>query len=185
MRNLKAACIAVGLALASAAHAQAPANPGDELIPMKLEAGVWDATIRFPGATPDAPPTIATGVQDNTLRSNGNWLINEFQIEGMPYSGTGLWGWDAATKRYVGVWGDTNEHRMRNDIGFWNSETQTMVWHADLVRADGMVTPMKMVSVYKGDERTFDIYAIGYKTGAETLLVHMDFKRRPATTPTS
>jgi len=170
------------VALTTAAFAQVPANPGDELIPMRLEAGVWDATITFPNA-PEGQPKTGVGVQDNTLRSNGNWLINEFHIEGLGYSGTGLWGWDAATKRYVGVWGDSNEHRMRQDIGFWNADTQTMVWHADLVRRDGMVTPMKLVSVYKGEDRTFDIYQIGYKTGAETHLVHMDFRRRPGTAP--
>src|SRR6476661_3530503 len=179
MKSLKAAALALCLS-AGVVQAQVPANPGDEMIPMRLEAGIWDATITFPNA-PEGQPRTGTGVQDNTLRSNGNWLINEFHIEGMPYSGTGLWGWDSATKRYVGVWGDTNEHRMRQDIGFWNAETQTMVWHADLVRADGMVTPMKMVSKYDGDKRTFDIFAVGYKTGAETLLVHMDFTRRAGT----
>lgn len=45
-----------------------------------------------------------------------------------------------------------------------------------------MVTPMKMMSVYKGDERTFDINAVGYRTGVETLLVRRDFRRRPAGT---
>lgn len=182
MKSLGAAAVAFFIAMGAAAgaRAQVPATPGDELIPMRLEAGVWDATVTFPAATPGGEPRVATGVQDNTLRSNGNWLINEFHLEGMPYSGTGLWGWDSASRRYVGVWGDSNEHRLRKDIGFWNADTRTMVWHADLVRPDGMVTPMKMVSVYKGDERTFDIFAVGYKTGAETLLVHMDIRRRPA-----
>lgn len=173
--------VSLFLILAPAAAAQTPpagSPPGTELEPMKLEAGVWDAVVTFPASTPGGEPTTARGVQDNTLRSNGNWLINEFHIEGMPYSGTGFWGWDSATRRYVGVWGDTNEHRMRQDIGYWNADTRTMIWHADLVRQDGMVTPMKMVSKYDGDRRTFDIFAVGYKTGTETLLVHMDFTRR-------
>lgn len=183
---MRLASLALALVLISAPAAAAPQVPpagaqaGAELEPMKLEAGVWDAVVTFPASTPDGQPTTAHGVQDNTLRSNGSWLINEFHIEGMPYEGSGMWGWDAATRRYVGVWGDSNEHRMRQDIGYWNADTRTMIWHTDLVRPDGMVTPMKMISRYDGDRRTFDIFAVGYKTGAETLLVHMDFTRRAA-----
>lgn len=158
MRLFAGAALALGIAGFSAAAAQVPAAPGDELAPMRLEA-VCGAVITFPLA-PEEQPRTATGVQDNTLRSNGAWLINEFQIEGMPYSGTGFWGWDAATKRYAG-WGDTNEHRMRRDIGYWNPETQTMIWHSDMVRQDGLVTPLKLVSVYNDDERTLDIYQVG------------------------
>lgn len=179
---MRTAALALAFAvslIAGAVAAQTP-PPAPELLPMALEAGVWDAEVTFPASTPGGEPTKAHAVQDNTLRSNGGWIINEFHVEGTPYSGSGFWGWDAATRRYVGVWGDTNEHRMRQDIGYWNADTRTMIWHTDMVRPDGMVTPMKMVSKYDGDRRTFDIFAVGYKTGTETLLVHMDFTRRAA-----
>jgi len=153
--------------------------PAEELTPMALEAGTWDAKVTFPGATPEADPTHATGVQENMLRSDGFWIVNLFHVEGTPYAGSGMWGWDAATKRYVGVWGDNNEHRLRQDIGYWSPDTRTMTWRTDRVLPDGRVLPVKMVSVYNGDQRTFDIYAVGTRTGTETLMVHMDFTRRP------
>lgn len=176
---LAAVAVIATLAAGPACAQTAPAAPTPELEPMALEAGLWDAVVTFPPATPGAEPTTMKAVQDNALRSNGSWVVNLFDIEGGTYSGSGFWGWDAATRRYVGVWGDSNEHRMRQDIGYWNAATRTMVWRSDRVRPDGMVTPMKMVSTYSGDRRTFDIFSVGHKTGAETLIVHMDFTRRP------
>jgi hypothetical protein len=175
---LRVLCLSLTMTLAAAGAALA-ADPKPELEPLALEAGVWDAQITFPSGKDDVPPTLAKGVQVNRLRSDGMWMLNEFHVEGTPYEGTGTWGWDAATKRYIGVWVDNNAHRMRQDVGYWDAKTKTMHWRNDMVGPDGTVLPMRMTEVFMGDKRTFEIAQVGPRTGKEVILVRMEFTRRP------
>jgi len=171
--------IALGLATLTQAPAQEPANAPPELQVLKLEEGVWDADITFPPAKPDDPPGKAKGVQVNTLKSDGRWMQNEFQVDGTPYQGTGLWGWDPIQGKYIGIWVDNNDHRIRHDTGTFDPATATMTWTAEMVQADGSVAPLRFTEQFKGDTRIFDMVAIGPKSGKEFPLLTIVFTRRP------
>lgn len=167
------------LAAAAMAAATGVANAQPEkpnLRPLALEVGVWDADITFPSGKEGVPPTKAKGVQVNTLHSNGMWMLNAFHVEGTPYEGTGFWGWDASSQSYKGVWGDNNEHRIRQDTGVWDEANQTMNWTSTLVQA-GKAFPLRFKEVFKGDTRTFDMVVINGK-GEEQSLVSMVFTKR-------
>ena len=181
-RTLLSLIPALTLVWAAAAVAQTPPGPlgagAPELKPLALEAGTWDADITFPPAAEGGAPTHAKGVQVNTLRSNGMWMLNEFSVDGTPYEGTGLWGWDSATRSYVGTWGDNNENRLRLDRGAWDEATQTLTWTSEMVQADGQHIPLRFTETFRGDLRIFDMTALHPKTGAPIPLVHIEFHRR-------
>ena len=182
MRRLLLALVPCLTLICAVAEAQTPSGPisgsAPELKPLVMEAGTWDADITFPAQKPGAEPTRAKGVQVNSLRSNGMWMLNEFSVDGTPYQGTGLWGWDSATKSYVGTWGDNNENRMRMDKGVWDEATQTMTWTSEMVQADGQHIPLRFTEAFKGDTRVFDMNAVHPRTGALIPLVHIEFHRR-------
>ncbi len=172
--------LASGVPLAAQQPA-ATAATSPKLNVMALEAGTWDADITFPSNDPAKPDGKARGVQVNELRSGGMWMLNRFSVEGTPYQGTGLWGWDRTTGRYTGTWTDNNDAQMRMDDGRWDEATRTMTWTADMVQPDGRHMRMLLTEEFKGETRLFNIVALTRK--GEVPLVRMVFTRRPGTAP--
>jgi hypothetical protein len=167
----------------TARPAPAPAAPVlKHLDIMKMEEGVWDADITFPSNDPAKPDGKAKGVQTNRLKSGGLWMVNEFSVDGTPYEGTGIWGYDRITNRFVGMWVDNNYQQMRFDDGRWNAEKQTMVWTSNVVDPDGFWVRYLATAEMKGDTRIFDMVALTRKGAVPQL--HIVFTRRPDTKAT-
>src|SRR5262245_41560359 len=93
----------VVLALPVVANAQEPA-PGPEHALLKQDVGIWDATVEF-WTAPNTPPSVSKGVSTISMLG-GFWQLDEFKSEfmGSPFEGRGQTGYDAARKKYVGVW---------------------------------------------------------------------------------
>jgi hypothetical protein len=174
-------CTTTALAQQNAAPRPAPPAAVDpaKLKVMAMEAGTWDADITFPSNDPAKPDGKAKGIQVNELRSGGMWMLNRFSVDGTPYQGTGVWGFDRTTGRYTGMWTDNNDAQMRMDDGHWNEATQTMTWTADMVQPDGRYMRMILAEEFKGETRLFNIVALTRK--GEVPLVRMVFTRRPGT----
>lgn len=143
-----------------------------------LEAGVWDAVITSPPKVPGGSPTKATGVQANELRSGGLWMLNRMSVNGGPYEGTGIWGYDAATGRYKGAWVDNGNARIRMDDGRWDPESSTMTWTAEVERAGGRRLRMRATSTFSGNMRIYRSYAV--TEIGEAPLSTVVFTKRPA-----
>ena len=170
------------LAQAGAAEPSAAATPtGTDVL--RLEAGTWDADITFPSQEAGKPDGKAKGVQVNRLRSGGQWIINEFSVDGTPYEGTGIWGYNRATDRYSGIWVDNNNQQIRFDDGRWDPKTQTMTWVADVLQSNGVHLRLLNTSEYRGNTRTFTSAALTRK--GEIPLVRIVFTKRAETATTS
>lgn len=162
------------------ALAQQPSAKPVELAVLAMEEGTWDADITFPARKAGDPDGKAKGVQVNRLRSDGMWMLNEFSVDGTPYQGTGLWGYDPKSGEYIGVWADNNEFRIRNDRGRYDAATKIMHWKAEMVQADGQVIPLQFTEEFQGPTRVFHMDAIAPKTGKVIPLVHIVFTKRKA-----
>lgn len=141
---------------------------------LAMEAGTWDADITFPSAEPDKRK--AKGVQVNRLRSGGMWIINEFHVDGTPYEGTGIWGFDRTKGRLGGIWVDNNDAQIRMDDGRWDATTKTITWSANMPQPDGTWMRLLFTEKFEGDVRRFDSVALTRK--GEVPLVSIVFKRR-------
>ena len=172
-------CLAAAALMPAAAPAQQPAPAAaapkeDPMAVLAMEAGTWDADITFPNAEPGKQK--AKGVQVNRLRSGGMWIINEFSVDGTPYEGTGIWGYDRASGRYSGIWTDNNDQKIRLDDGRWDPAARTMTWSADVAQPDGRHARYLFTEEFKGDTRLFNMVALTRK--GEVPLVSMVFTRR-------
>ena len=185
----KAIFIATSLVLgSSSAFSAAPTPEGsapisaDVYLPMKLEAGTWDADVTF--YTDGKPLGHDISVQVNELLGNGHWITNDFRIaaskEFPAYQGHGVWGYDTVAKTYVDTWVDTNDLSVRTDYGFWQADKQTMTWSSKQNDGKGHFVDYRMIEEFKGDKRTLAIYQLGLAKPIEHLLIKMDFTRRPA-----
>lgn len=143
---------------------------------LAMQVGTWDADIAFPSAEPDKQK--AKGVQVNRLRSGGMWIINEFHVDGTPYDGTGIWGFDRTKGRFSGVWVDNNDAQIRSDDGRWDASTKTVTWSANVPQPDGTWMRLLFTEKFEGDVRRFDSVALTRK--GEVPLVSMIFRKRRA-----
>ena len=153
---------------------QQAALPAEGRAVLEAQAGTWDADITFPNEEP--AKRKAKGVQVNRLRSGGMWIVNEFSVDGTPYEGTGIWGFDRATGRYSGMWVDNNDQKMRLDDGRWDPAIRTMTWSADVAQPDGRHARYLFTEEFKADTRLFNMVALTRK--GEVPLVSITFTRR-------
>lgn len=165
---------------AAAPAADAP-PPADRHLPLRLEAGTWDAEVTF--YDDGRPSGQARGVQVNTLLANGHWITNDFRIaatESRPvYQGHGVWGFDPVARTYVNTWVDTNDGAVRTDYGFWHAAQQTMVWSAKHSDGEGHFIDYRMTEEFKGDSRIFTVHQLALLTARPVLLLRIVFTRRP------
>lgn len=195
---IAAVAITIGLTTAAAYAQEAPApreltqgqrkynsvfpvnTPKTVLEPLKAEEGVWDAEVELYVGDPAKQPIRKIGVQTNRLMSQGHAMLNEMRYADGSYVGTGLWGWDGYNNRYTGTWIDSSTHLVRQDVGYYDPDTKTFRWEADTLQTDGVTTRMRIVQVFKGDVRTFQIDVMDARTGVYRKLIFMTFTRRKA-----
>jgi hypothetical protein len=169
------------LALIASAPLQAQTGPvpltAESAKPiLAMEAGVWDADVTFPSNESGKPDGKAKGIQTNRLRSGGMWIINEFSVEGTPYEGTGVWGFDRTKGRFSGIWVDNNDQQIRMDDGRWDEASKTMTWSANLSQSNGTWMRLLFTERFEGKIRRFDMVALTRK--GEVPLVQIVFTKR-------
>lgn len=170
------------LLASSTALAADPSPAPDIHLPVKLEAGIWDADVTF--FENDQPSGQAKGVQTNTLLANGHWITNDFSIPATgkfpAYQGHGVWGYDPVAKAYVNTWVDTNDQAVRTDYGYWQVKTQTMWWSSKQNDGNGHFVDYRMSEEFKGESRIFTFYRLGIVKPESHPLVRIVFTRRQA-----
>ena len=104
---------------------QPAAASGPEMNFLRWEEGVWDATIQMvPG--PGKPAQTLEGVQTDSLRCCGQWLVTDLAVQGSPYEGHGILGWDPKAKKLVGVWVDSQQNWLGIAEGEVDSSGETL-----------------------------------------------------------
>jgi hypothetical protein len=150
-------------------------DPAPHYQHLKLDEGVWDATVTIV-MDPTAPPQVSHGTQTNTLVCEGKWLQQDFKSD--TFEGHGLIGWDAQKGKYVSVWIDTESPSLLTGEGTCSADgkTRTMMVHA----SDGQGKMMTMREVYAAqgpDNRTYTIFAPG-PDGKEVTVVAVAYTRK-------
>ena len=84
------------------ASAQEPQKPGPEHDHLKTMVGYWDAVMEMGGQKSKAKATYKT-------ICSGMWIASDFEseLDGVPYQGHGMDGYDQLKKKYVGYWFDS------------------------------------------------------------------------------
>ncbi len=112
---------------------------GPELELLKKDVGEWDAALTIT-PSPGAAPQESTGRLVGRLISGGRWLVTDFKNHTTGFEGHGIYGYNAATKRYVGTWVDDTRTNIYVGEGQWDpkSRTMTYVWSATMPNGKAM-----------------------------------------------
>jgi len=88
------------------------------------DVGEWDAHVEvYAGPA----PTTSKGTMTSRLACGGLWLVSDYKGDS-GFDGHGMWTWDAAKKKYVGVWADNQMTFLAPGEGTWDPEKKTMTF---------------------------------------------------------
>ena len=104
-------------------------KPGAEHRVFDKDVGEWDAAVDvFAGPA----PTSSKGKMTSRLTCGGLWLVSDYVADstfsGPGFSGHGMWTWDPAKKKYVGVWADNMMTFVAPGEGSWDPSSRTMTF---------------------------------------------------------
>ena len=141
MKAVRWLAVAVVAVVAVPASAQEFPKPGPEHEQLKKLEGTWDATMKAPGME-------SKGTMTYKMDLGGLWLVSSFEGEfaGMKFSGKGLDTYDAAKKKYVGVWFDSMSTTPMTMEGTYDPAKKTLTMIGDGVGMDGKPAKWKSVS---------------------------------------
>ena len=149
---------------------------GPEFALLKKDVGEWDATISItPG--PGAPPQASTGRLIGRLISGGRWLVTDFKNHTTGFEGCGIYGYNPATKRYVGTWVDDMRTNIYVGDGDWDATTRTMTYHWTAKMPNGQAMSWKETSQVMSE--TEQVFRVLFPTpdGGEFEMMHVAYRK--------
>lgn len=149
---------------------------GPEYELLKKDVGEWDASITVT-PSPGAAPQESKGRLVGRLICGGRWLITEFKNHTTGFEGHGVYGYNAAAKRFVGTWVDDMRTNLYVGEGTWDaaSRTMTYVWSASLPNGQAMAWKETSHAV-SDNEQIFRVLFPG-PDGAEFEMMRAVYRR--------
>ncbi len=130
---------------------------------LKRDVGVWDATIQI-AAGADGAMGVYNGTETNTLVAGGRWLLTDFKsrLEGEPFEGHAVFGYDREKKKYVRVWVDNTQTFFWPSEGEYDPSTDSLTLWMESTALEGEAARWRTVTVWKdADTRVFTMYVPG------------------------
>lgn len=154
------------------------ARPGKEHAHLKRLAGHWkcEVTSYFPDP---AKPTKTKGVAVIRSVMGGRFIQQSFRttMDGKPFTGMGISGYDKLQKKYVGSWIDNGGTAIMPSSGTYDVKTQTLTESATSATPFGEMK-MKMVSKYlSNDKFTFTMSVVAEQ--GEQKMMEIVYTRAP------
>ena len=139
---------------------QGPDAP-KEMEVFKHDVGTWDCKVKL-WMDPAADPQEGTGTEVNQMLG-GMWLVSEFKGElfDSPFQGSGQFGYNAATKKYVGTWVDSMSPNAMTMEATWDAAKKTLTQLGTQKDPMGNDTKSKSTVVYTDhDNHVMTMYSL-------------------------
>jgi len=168
---MKRFALFVALAFLAPATAQPPTpKPGPEHEALKEMVGTWKGKMKMQGMENECSCTYR-------MELGGLWLTGNFRgkMGDQDFSGRSMDSYDAASKKYVGVWFDSMSTKPMTIEGTYDAGTKTMTCTGIAPGPDGkeakhtMVTKMvdKDTMTFKMSMGDQEMLSIDYKRSAD------------------
>ena len=141
---MKRFSLAVGLGFAAVVVAQPPeVKPGPEHEILKSHVGTWTCKIKMGGEESEGRSTYR-------MECGGLWLVSDFKgkFGGQDFQGKGLDTYDAASKKYKGVWVDSMSTKPMILEGTYDAASKTLTQTGMGPGPEGKDVEHKMVTKF-------------------------------------
>jgi hypothetical protein len=148
-------------------------KPGPEHQQLKEFEGTWDAVMDMNGEKSKATATYKAIL-------GGMWIESDFQgsLGELPFQGRGMDGYDAARKKYVGVWFDSVSSAPMQFEGNYEPGTKRLVMTGESRGPDGQPQKFKTITETKDqDHFTFQMFMV-LPDGKEQLAFSIEYTRK-------
>ncbi len=149
---------------------------GPELALLEKDVGEWDAAITVT-SVPGAPPQASTGRLVGRLISGGRWLLTDFKNHTTGFEGHGIYGYNAASKRYVGTWVDDMRTNLYLGEGDWDEATKTMTYRWTASMPDGKVMQWRETTEVVSEAEQIFRVLFPSPEGAEFEMMRVIYRR--------
>lgn len=158
-----------------AAWAQEYPQPGPEHEMLKQTAGEWTCLCKM------SDGTESKGASSAKMECGGLWLVSNFEGEfgGTKFQGKGLDSYDAAKKKFIGIWVDSMTTSPMMLEGTYDEKTKTMTMTGEGKMPDGTLAKHRLVTKFTDkDHHSFEMFMIG-PDGKEMSMMTIDYTRVP------
>lgn len=138
----------------------------------KTLEGTWDCAMKF--WEPGQPEQTGKGSMTNTLIHDGRYVQHDFKGEfmGMPFTGSGLMGYNNATQKYEGTWCDNMGTGIMFSTGSYDEKTKTYTSTGEFdMPGMGKVKQREVTTIVDNDKHTMTMY---HQIGAEKEMKVME-----------
>lgn len=154
------------------------AKVGPEHKVLQHLVGKWNTKVTSYCPTADKPE-VSEGTSEFKSILGGRFVAQHFQatVQGEPFEGMGVCGYDNAQKKYTGAWIDNMGTGIMHTKGEWDQAAKTMTEIGKFVSPMGPMQ-MKLVSKVVDDNKfTFTMYWL-LPDGAENKMMEIVYTRQ-------
>ena len=149
------AAISVALSALALAQEHPAAKPTEQHAVLQKEVGIWETETTWWPNGPDGPSMKCSGIETNSSIGDGLWVVREFvgKLGNHVYEGSGQYGYDLKTKKYIGTWVDSINYRVTFMEGTFNPEKNELIMFSQKEVIAGQVLNCRSVTKYTGDNK--------------------------------
>lgn len=136
-------------------------TPGAQHKALEPFIGTWSAEVAM-YMDPSMPPMESTGTMVNSWIYGGRYLEHKFEGDfgGMKFEGSGLWGFDIAAGKYIGIWYDSMSTSVMHSSGPVSKDGKT--WTMASTNTDPMTgkdsTGEEVITLDSPTQHTMTMY---------------------------
>ena len=157
------------------------ATPGPQHAMLAKMTGVWACTVKYQ-FDPSQPPQESQSSATFTGLMDGRYVqeVDSGQMNGMPFSGMGLYGFDNVTGKYVSTWIDNMGTGIMTGTGTADASGKVINWiDTESDPVTGKVTKSRMVTtVIDDDHRTVEMFGVPPGGKKEMKMMTIDYVRK-------
>ncbi|HSS20415.1 MAG TPA: DUF1579 family protein [Pyrinomonadaceae bacterium] len=145
---------------------------------LRFREGVWNVTMEFQ-PTPRSEKMSMTGVQTNKL--SGPWLTSDLEatMNGRPFLGHGVNGYDPSKGKYVGIWVDSTRNYITRVEGTYDASGKIFTTTSMEKDARGANVPLTEVTETVDDNTEITtLWVPGEKKGEKFARIKLTYTRR-------
>ncbi len=157
------------------------ATPGAQHAMLARMAGEWTCAVRMQ-MDPSQPAQKSQSTATITALMDGRYIqeVDSGQMNGMPFNGMGLYGFDNVTGRYVSSWIDNMGTGIMTSVGTPDASGKVITWTASMNDpATGKPAKARMVTTITDDDHhTLEMFGVAPGTKKEMKMMTIEYARK-------
>lgn len=157
------------------------ATPGSQHAMLSKMAGEWTCSVKLQ-MDPSQPPQASQSTATITGLMDGRYIqeVDSGMMNGMPFTGMGLYGFDNVSGKYVSSWIDNMGTGIMTSVGAADASGKVITWMGTMNDAvTGKPATARMVTTIADDDHhTFEMFSTPPGAKKEMKVMTIEYARK-------